>query len=68
VTLSVLKNVRLSITSTDRDGVNSTKDVPGFELYEDRESVYTFQVPARLSTIAFRLTAQVRNLKPKQGS
>ncbi len=62
VTLSVLKNVRLSITSTDRDGVNSTKDVPGFELYEDRESVYTFQVPARLSTIAFRLTAQVRNL------
>jgi hypothetical protein len=62
VTLSVLKDVRLVITSTDRDGVSTTKDVADFELFEDRESVYEFQVPQRLASIGFTLHAKVQNL------
>ncbi len=62
VTLSVLEDVRLVITSTDHDGVSTTKEVADFKLFEDRESVYEFQVPQRLASIGFALHAKVRNL------
>ncbi|MHB8861931.1 MAG: hypothetical protein ACYC6N_05975 [Pirellulaceae bacterium] len=62
VTLSVLENVRLVITSTDQDGVATKKEVSDFKLFEDREATYDFQVPPRLSKIQFVLTAQVQNL------
>ncbi len=62
VTLSLLHDVRFVITSTDLDGVSSTKEISDFPLYEDRESVYEFQVPQRLANIQFALTAQVRNI------
>jgi hypothetical protein len=62
VTLSVLEDVRLTITSTDNDGVSASKEVKGFELYEDKESVYEFQVPDRLQFIAITLSAKVNNL------
>ena len=62
VTLSVLEDVRLTITSTDHDGVSATKEVKKFELFEDKESLYEFQVPDRLQTIALTLTATVNNL------
>ncbi len=62
VTLSVLEDVRLVITSTDQDGVASQKEVPDFKLFEDREATYEFQVPPRLSKIQFVMTAKVQNL------
>lgn len=62
VTLSVLEDVRLVITSTDHDGVSTTKEVAEFELFEDRESTYEFQTPQRLSNISFTLNAKVQNL------
>jgi len=62
VTLSVLEDVRLVITSTDHDGVSTTKEVADFELFEDRESIYEFQTPQRLSNISFALNAKVQNL------
>ncbi len=62
VTLSVLEDVRLVLTSTDLDGVATTKEVADFELSEVRESAYEFQVPARLATIGFALRAKVQNL------
>ncbi len=62
VTLSVLEDVRLVITSTDHDGISTTKEVADFKLYEDRESIYEFQTPQRLSNISFTLKAKVRNL------
>jgi hypothetical protein len=62
VTLSVLEDVRLVITSTDHDGVATTKEVKGFKLFEDREATYEFQVPQRLSQIRFELKAKVQNL------
>ena len=61
VTLKVLEDVRLSIVSTDLDGVESSKDVPDFKLLEDRESIYEFQVPQRLAEIRFQLRAKVQN-------
>ncbi len=44
VSLSILENVRLLIDSVDRDGVSSLKEVSDFEIFEDRESVFEFQV------------------------
>ena len=52
VTLSVLDDVVLSIHSTDLDGVSSSKEVDDFELHENHESTYEFQVPQRLSKIS----------------
>ena len=62
VTLSVLEDVRLLITSRDRDGVATTKEIDDFKLFEDRESIYAFQVPRRLAAISFSLRAKVKNL------
>ncbi len=62
VTLSVLEDVKLVLTSTDHDGVTTTKEVNDFKLFENRESVYEFQVPARLWKINFTLKAKVQNL------
>jgi len=62
VTLSVLEDVRLVITSTDHDGVSTSKEVADFKLFEDRESVYEFQVPQRLASIGFALRAKVQNV------
>ena len=62
VTLSVLEDVRLVLTSTDHDGVATSKEVKDFKLFEDREATYEFQVPQRLSQIRFELKAKVQNL------
>ena len=62
VTLSVLEDVRLAITSTDHDGVSTTKEVADFKLFEDRESLYEFQVPHRIASIGFALHGKVQNL------
>ncbi|MBC8289694.1 MAG: hypothetical protein H8E37_05190 [Planctomycetes bacterium] len=62
VTLSVLEDVRLVITSTDHDGVSSSKEVSNFKLFEDLESSYEFQVPSRLQSLNFQLRASVKNL------
>jgi hypothetical protein len=62
VTLSVLEEPTLLITSVDREGVSTTKEAKDFKLFEDRESVYEFQVPANLARISFTLKAKVQNL------
>ncbi|WP_145095019.1 hypothetical protein [Anatilimnocola aggregata] len=62
VSLNLLEEVRLQITSTDLDGVGSTQEISDFKLYEDRESEHEFQVPARLATITFRLSAKVQQV------
>ncbi len=62
VTLSVLEDITLVITSVDREKVSTTKEIGDFKLYEDRETVYEFQVPGNLATISFTLKAKVQNL------
>ena len=60
--LASLEDVRLTISSADHEGVSSNKEVKDFELLEDRESVYEFQVPPRLAQLTFTLRAKVESL------
>lgn len=62
VTLSVLKNARLVIRSTDQDDVSTSTEVDDLQLFEDRETEHKFQVPPRLKQIAFELHAGVQRL------
>ena len=61
ISLSLLKDVELTVASRDLDGVNTTQRVKDFKLFEDRESTYEFRTPNRLSQIAFALTAKIKN-------
>lgn len=60
--LKLLEETRLTITSTDHDGLASSQEIRNFLLFEDRESTHQFQVPARLASITFTLSAKVRRL------
>ncbi len=62
ISRTALDDVELDITSTDLDGVATTKEVPDFKLFADRETVYEFQVPQRLANIRFTLKAKIQNL------
>ncbi len=62
VPLSILEDVQLVITSFDHENVATTKKVPGFELYDNREAIFEFQVPQRLQRIQFSLKAKVKVL------
>jgi hypothetical protein len=62
VSIKMLEEVRLLITSTDLSGIASTVEVPDFKLFEDRESVHEIRVPARLSNLNITLAAKVKNL------
>lgn len=60
--LSLLKDVQLTISSTDLDGSVSTRQVKDFKLFEDRESEFEFKVPNRLQGLTFVLTSKIKNL------
>ncbi len=52
VSLKLLEEVKMRITSTDHDGIATSTEVPDFKLYEDRESVHEFRVPPRLAFLS----------------
>ncbi|MCH7909891.1 MAG: formate dehydrogenase accessory sulfurtransferase FdhD, partial [Candidatus Hydrogenedentes bacterium] len=62
VTLSVLENASLVITSTDRLGVSTSTVVEDFKLASDRDTVHTFRVPEDLLQLTFTLRAKVQNV------
>jgi len=62
VGIADLEDVRLTIASVDQDGVSSTKEVKDFKLFEDRESIYEFQVPPRLAQLTFTVQAKIQSL------
>ncbi|MDA1139938.1 MAG: hypothetical protein O3B01_15290 [Planctomycetota bacterium] len=62
VSLSILEEVTLEIESVDRQNVSTKKDIHDFKLFEDRESIYEFQVPDELTQLSFTLKAKVKNL------
>ena len=64
--LDILEQVKLTITSTNLDGVSTTAEVPDFELHRDKESEYQFAVPPRLASLTFRLDAQVEQVSTGQ--
>ena len=62
VTPRLLENVTLVINSVDQDGIATSKEIPDFKLFEDRESDYDLSVPDRLASITFSLRAKVQNV------
>ncbi|MEI6323950.1 MAG: hypothetical protein WCO91_00735 [Gemmataceae bacterium] len=62
VSLKLLEEVRLRITSTDTQGINTTSEVPSFKLLEDRETTHEFRVPEGTARLVFTLEAKVKNL------
>jgi hypothetical protein len=62
VTLSVLEDVRLYISLADLDGKKTTREIPNFRLFEDRESTQEFLTPENLSAVTFTLKARVQSL------
>ncbi len=59
VTLSAMEEVTLTITSIDREGVRTSKEVEDVALFEDRETVHAFPVPPDLASVSFRLAGNV---------
>lgn len=62
VSLQLLEEVRLQLTSTDQDGIVTTTTIPNFKVFEDRESTHDFRTPPRLARLDVSLKARVRNL------
>ncbi|MCP4739355.1 MAG: hypothetical protein GY873_34750, partial [Bosea sp.] len=60
--LDVLEEVKLTITSTNLEGVSTTQEIPGFELHANKESEHRFAVPPRLATLSFQLEAKVEQI------
>ncbi|MDF1812713.1 MAG: hypothetical protein P1V20_10880 [Verrucomicrobiales bacterium] len=60
--VDLLEEVKLVISSTDLDGIESSQEVPDFTLSDDEESTYTFQVPRRLSSLNFSISAKIQRV------
>ncbi len=62
VSLDLLEEVRLEISTQDHQGISATRTFSDFQLFEDRESRFEFPVPQGLSRIRFTLHAKVQNI------
>ena len=66
VSVKLLEQVRLRVTTTDHSGISTSVEVPDFKLFEDRESVHEVRVPPRLASISIALSAKVKALSTQQ--
>ena len=64
--VGLLKDIQVSINSTNLDGVTATKRVDDLALQDDAETVCEFVVPPRLKTITFELRCTVENISQNQ--
>ncbi len=62
VPVSLLQEPTLTITSTNLDGVSSTKIVSDLKLSETSETEVSFVVPPRTKTVQFAFTAMIESL------
>jgi hypothetical protein len=60
--VALLEDVRLTIVSTDTDGVQSSNEIPNISLKNDREFTHDFRVPERLQNLEFRISATIENI------
>lgn len=58
--VQLIQDAKLIIESVDRDGVSVRREIPEIELHNDRETIYPFAVPSRLSRITFTLQGRIR--------
>jgi len=66
VALSLLEEIKLTITSVDLDGVESKSVVNDVALNEEAAFVYKFRVPERCVNLTFTLEGKVENLALNQ--
>jgi hypothetical protein len=66
VSLTLLEQVRLTLESKNLDGISTTKEIDGFELFEDKESKIDFKVPQNLQSLHFILRARVKNISRRK--
>ncbi len=59
ISVKLLEQVKLVVTSTDLDGISSSQEINDVRLFEDRETTHDFQVPQRLASIHFALSAKI---------
>ena len=62
ISLKLVEQAVLTITSVDREGVQTSKEVTDFKLADEKDAVYEFAVPDKLSSINFVLRGKVQNL------
>ena len=62
VSLELLENVRLEITSVDLDDVSTSEVISGVQLKDDQDLVHAMRVPPRMASVRITLYAQARSL------
>ena len=62
VPVSMLEDTKLVVTSTNLDGIASTKTFEDLELSEGNETVCKFVVPPRLRKLDVHFTAEIENI------
>src|SRR6185295_9174197 len=55
-----LEEITLVLHTTDHDGVASMKEVRDFKLFQEKESIYEFQVPEKLASLIVTLRARIQ--------
>jgi hypothetical protein len=60
--VAVVEQPSLVVTSTDRHGTSTSKEIAPFVLKDDEESVCAFQVPEDLASIQFSVRGKVDNI------
>jgi hypothetical protein len=62
VSVKLLEDAKLRIIATDHAGIATSTEIPKFRLFEDREAIHEFRVPARLASLNVTLQAKVKSL------
>ncbi|HEV7281501.1 MAG TPA: hypothetical protein VGN57_14970 [Pirellulaceae bacterium] len=63
ISLKLLEEIKLTVVTQDASGTTAAMEEKDFVLFEDRESVYEFRVPADLRNVTVRLEAKVPHLQ-----
>lgn len=63
ISLKLLEEIKLTVATQDASGTTAAMEAKDFVLFEDRESVYEFRVPADLRNVTVRLEAKVPHLQ-----
>jgi hypothetical protein len=62
VVLSVLEEPVLTVRAVDHDGIETSLDVPGIALFDDKETVHEIHVPEGLAVLRVALRGRTKSL------
>lgn len=60
--VSLLEQIVLQVHTEDHSGIENTKTVADFKIFDVDWSEYMFQVPEDLAEVGFSLTVKIKNL------